>query len=570
MIVVFVKISFCNQILFIMKLKNIFIQYAFNNKMVLVIIFIYVIVILSIIQWGIPNEQHPFTYHMDEWHQLQAVRNTFKSFTPNAEGSAHGTIFHFFLSGIYLIPFYLLKIIDPFVIKSGLSSIPMQAKLFEILRLNTLLFGVMSLIVLNEIVKKYFKINPTIILVLFTCTPVWIYLSNYFKYDIALTFWILTAIFFLLRFGSNPSLKNYVYAGIACALALAVKISALPLLLVYIFSFFYFTTQKKRVYNHLLIGCFVFLIVFLIIGIPDVLFGKANYGDFLTSNLIAVSDVTNNFLLPYRPWWIYTFLVVMPINFGSVFFSIFLLSIIYWITITIKKVYIRNFFQIKNVVFILISFFIFLVSLWQLQIGANGNRLLVLLPFLALLGGAFLSRIQLYKISFIKRSVVIIVIACLLVIQFIESFAIINVKNNVDVRQSSSIWLVNNLKNGTTIGIENIPIYQLLPDIIVKEFYKKQRNSTIKTYFNYEVIDAATKRLPDIIVVTNREFEGTYLKKSLKKNLLQRMYHERYVLKKEFKPSLILYLLMKNELNMNASGLVPLTTISIYTKYNLQ
>src|SRR3989344_2372378 len=116
-------------------------NYLIDNKSFVIISLLYAVLSISVIDWGIPNNQHPFTYHMDEWHQLQSVRATFKYLTPNIEGAAHGTIFHFVLSGIYLAPFYLLRIVDPFLIKSGLSEIAMQAKLFEILRLNTLMFG---------------------------------------------------------------------------------------------------------------------------------------------------------------------------------------------------------------------------------------------------------------------------------------------------------------------------------------------------------------------------------------------------------------------------------------------
>lgn len=541
-------------------------SYYKENKSLFIILGCYSILMISIIDWGIPNNKHPFTYHMDEWHQLQAVKNTFKHLTPNIEGSAHGTLFHFFLSGVYLIPFYLFGIIDPFVIKSGLTAISMQAKLFEILRLNTILFGCLSLFVLNGIIKKFFKINPTATFILFIFTPVWIYLSNYFKYDIALTFWILLSIFFLLKFGSNPTLKNYVVAGIACALALAVKLSALPLLLIYIFSFFYFTDSKKIAYHNFLIGILVFIGVFLIAGIPDILLGKANYSDFLASNLSGLSSVSNNFLLTYRPWWVYTFLVVMPVNFGRAFFIVFLLSVIYWTVVSLKKICIKDVSSIKNEFFILISFFIFVLSLWQLQTGANGNRLLVLLPFLAILSGSFLHAIKFYKFSLWRKRTMIILLSSVLVLQLIESCAIIYIKNETDVRQLSSIWLTNNIKRESIIGVENIPIYQLLPDIIVKEFYGKQENPELETYFNVKVIDVSTKKLPDIIIISNREFEGKYLKKSAKKNLLQKMNQEKYILKKEFKPPQILYLLMKNELHMNTSGLVPIPTISIYVK----
>ena len=45
-----------------------------NNKSVTGLIIFYIVLMLSLINWGIPSNNHPFTYFMDEWHQLQAVR----------------------------------------------------------------------------------------------------------------------------------------------------------------------------------------------------------------------------------------------------------------------------------------------------------------------------------------------------------------------------------------------------------------------------------------------------------------------------------------------------------------
>lgn len=541
------------------KIKN-FIK---NNKSLIVISSIYAILMVSVIDWGIPNINHPFTYHMDEWHQLQAVKTTFKSLTPNTEGAAHGPLFHFLLTGLYLIPFYILKIIDPFVIKTAFSSIEMQTKIFEILRLNTIIYGLLSLFVLNQIIKKYFKINPTITLVLFTFTPVWIYLGNYFKYDIALIFWLLMAIFFILKFISKPTFKNYIVAGIFSALAVSVKISAIPLLFIYIISFFYFNKNKKILYFS--VGIIAFLLTFLIVGIPDVLLGKANYGDFLSSNITDVSSVTNNFNLDYQQWWLYLLLVIMPINFGHGFFIFFTTAIIYWIRKTVWAINKKKISDFKNEIFILLSFLIFLLSLWQLKINATGNRLLVLLPFLAILSGLFFNQVIKY-ISPKKKFVLILLVVIVLTIQLFESLAIIYVKNQFDVREGSSIWLVENIKKDSRIGIENIPIYQLLPDIAVKEFYEKEENHKKKTNFQFEVIDVSSKQLPSIIIVTNKEFEGDYLKKSAKKDLLKRLAKEKYKIAKEFKPPSVLYFIMKNELRMNTSGLVPIPTITIYVK----
>src|SRR5262249_15008730 len=148
-------------------------------------------------KWGIPNQNHPFPYHMDEWHQLQAIANTFRYGTPNTTGSANGTMFEFLLTGFYLIFLTILKIINPFVLTIDNSL--MRERVFEMLRINSAIWGTLSIFVFHGILK-YLKLPKKLGIFLFTFTPIWLMLSGYFKYDIALMFWILLSILFLIRF----------------------------------------------------------------------------------------------------------------------------------------------------------------------------------------------------------------------------------------------------------------------------------------------------------------------------------------------------------------------------------
>lgn len=529
------------------------------KKITVGIILAYSLAMISIIDWGIPNLNHPYNYHMDEWHQLQSIRAIFEYGTPNIAGAANGTVFQFLLSGLYLFPFVLLKIIDPFSIKTSVDSLLMQEKLFEILRISTLIFGVLSIIFLYKIAKTYFKINPIYPIVFFAITPLWLSLSNYFKYDIALTFWIISSLFYLLRYGSNPTIKNYVIAGIFCSLALASKISALPLFIIFIFSFFYFNFNKRKKYKDLLIGLLLFIGIFILLGIPDLIVQKGDYKEYLYSNLIRDPEIFNNFILEYKPWWIHVLLKVVPLDFGYVFSGITALSLIYWGFKLIPQIVKLNFKTFKDEIFMFVSMAVFIISLIPLELGANGNRLLVLLPFFAtfssLLVLKMLRRFPLLKIE------IYVAFILLFFIQFSQSFAMVYVKWQADPRQLSSDWMIKNVNKGSVIGIENIPIYQLLPDLIVKEFYvDNDKNKR----FNYQVINNTTISLPSTIVITNREFDLNYLNKSSKKLLIKRLNEKGYKIAKEFKPADILYKIMGSEFGFYSSGIVPIWTITIY------
>lgn len=537
---------------------NKIINYIIRNKSTVGIIVVYSLAMISVIDWGIPNPNHPYNYHMDEWHQLQSIKALYKYGSPNVGGAANGTIFQFLLSGIYLAPFVLFKIIDPSLIKSGVESLLVQEKLFEILRLNTLIFGVLSLFVISNLVKKYFKANAVLALIFFTITPLWLALSNYFKYDIALTFWIISSLFFLLKYGANPTLKNYIIAGVFCSLAVATKISALPLVFIYILSFFYFNFGKHKKYNHLFTGLFVFTAVFVTFGIPDLILQRGDYREYLYSNLIRDPIIFNNFILEYNPWWMQVFLKVIPLDFGYVFSGIFLFSLVYWNVKLIPRIIRLNFNNLRNEIFLYISLFIFILGLIPLELGANGNRLLVLLPFFAIFSYLFISK-MLKQFALHKNKIYALLII-LLVVQFFQSFSMIYIKWQADPRQLSSEWIIKYVRKGSMIGIENIPIYQLLPDLAVKEFYSKDN----KKNFDYKIIDISTISLPQTIIITNREFDLNYLRKSPKKDLLARLNKERYKIIAEFKPSQILYEIMGNEFDFYSSGIVPIPTITIY------
>lgn len=108
------------------------------------IILFYILAMLSVIHWGIPNPDHPFNYHMDEWHQFMSVKEVFKHLSNNVPGAAHGTMLQFIITGFYLVPFYVLHIIDPFALKNSISNLGMQEEIFTILRLNSLIFGILT------------------------------------------------------------------------------------------------------------------------------------------------------------------------------------------------------------------------------------------------------------------------------------------------------------------------------------------------------------------------------------------------------------------------------------------
>lgn len=535
-----------------------------SNKSVSLIIAAYAALMLVLIDWGIPNKNHPFSYFMDEWHQAQSVRTTFAMGSPNVSGSANGSMFHFFLSGLYLVPFITVGVFDPFSIKSYIDSLEMQGRLFELLRLNTLSFGVFGIILIAYIAKKYLKLNPFLASFLFAVNPIFLTLSNYFKYDIALVFWILLSFLFFLEYISKPNRATFFLAAFFSGIALSVKLSAIPLLPILICAFLLFNKDKKKKFRELAIALIIFFCTFLLFGIPDLLLGKGSIFEYLYDNLIRTPAYSQNYTLG-MPYWQYLLTKGVPSAFGTFLFLFFIFGFLIAAINIFKK---GNFDQRKRLyAFIVISLLFFILSLVPLRIEARGNRLLVLLPFMALLGALFL-KIALKTYSGALKKFLIIAFVLFLSFQTAESLSWQYIKLKADPRQKSSEWIKDNIPAKSTIGIENIPIYQFLPDIILKEFYFREYSQKAQTKFNYKIIDnSAIGDFPSYVVIANERASTDYLKYSPKKYLVEKLKIAGY--KKVFTAAsdFSFLKLFRNERDYFISGLVQSpNSISIYKK----
>ncbi|MFH0943037.1 MAG: EpsG family protein [Candidatus Beckwithbacteria bacterium] len=421
--------------------------------MVIVLILIYLGINLSLINWGLPGLDRVFCYHMDEWHQFKAIVGLWQQGSNNIPGAANGVSGHFILSGLYLAPFVFLGIIKP-ALMTAISNLEMQQRLFEILRLNTLIFGLGSILCLKQILSKHFKVKPVVGLAMLIGSPVFLISSNYFKYDIALVFWILLSLKLILD-------QRLIWAALAVGLALATKISALPLLGIYLLAFY-----KKK----LVPGGLVILFIFLILGIPDVWLKTADlaqYREFLTSNLITNPQISPGLNLGLD--WLLNLGLGLILGFG------------YWL-VSLRKNSLN-----KNQQLVLLGLILFVISLIPLRLQAVGNRLLVLAPFLAILVGQIKNKIIIYG---------------LVVLQLISGIYLILPKWQTDPRVKASKWIEANLPKGTIIGLENIPIYQYLPDIILKDYYLQEYGSDQEKLYEYVLINDWSESPPDIVIIT--------------------------------------------------------------------
>jgi glycosyltransferase involved in cell wall biosynthesis len=536
-----------------------------SYKGIILLILLYILLMLKGIEWGIPGLSHPFNYHMDEWHFSQALRTFLKYGTGSVSGAASIPLYHIVSTLAFLIPFYILKIVNPFLIKSSLDNLPMQHTLFEILRLHTLAYGVLFIAIIYNVFKKFLRFKPLLLTTLFIINPIFLLLSGFYKYDITLIFWIIITLYFLFKFKDSQNIYDFIFAGIACGLALSTKFTAAPLFIGYIFSYFIFF--KKYNFKIFLLSFVIVFFVFIVFGIPDMILGKGSYFELLNSTLVQGPMIDMFYNLGTVPS-IFLLFKEFPSMFGVFLISLFYISIVYYTFLLLLGVIKKTIFKYRVELLIYILSIVFLLSTILFGIDGGGNRALVLFPFIILLSGLFLKELfSKIKSKLLFTNILYFILILGFALQAIQSYSWFLVKYSNDPRQTSSEWILKNIPAKSSIGLENIPIYQMLPDFLLKEFYSKQYNSNTITRYSYKVISSSDKTFPKYLIITNDYDNVEYLKISPKKDLIEKISSLNYKKIKTFEPNMIIYKMFSDKVYLIIANILPVpVNISIYEK----
>jgi hypothetical protein len=260
----------------------------------------------------------------------------------------------------------------------------------------------------------------------------------------------------------------------------------------------------------------------LLFGFPDTLFGRGNILLYLFENIFGFPSTTVNFFLGMNPL-LYLFTRHYPVIFGSGLLILFVISIGYFSLLLFKK----GIKKIKIEIFILFTFFVFLISILPLQLFAGGNKSLVLLPFMVLI-------ISLMRIRPNMRFLIFFI--C--ISQLFVSLLWVYLKIQKSPQEKASYWVESNIKKGEIIGLENIPIYQAIPDTFQKEFYYQQYGVKQNYKYSYQLIDSKSKSLPTLLVISNGDIETKAFRKTAKTDLMKRIEAEGYHKVISFAPDL--------------------------------
>lgn len=528
------------------------------NKLASIMASIYIGLVLSLIGWGLPSSSHPFIYHMDEWHFLNAIRSVASIGDPNVEGSAHTAMFYPFSSGIFLIPFIIFKIINPFAVASSFTQFEMQQRIFEVLRLHTLISGVIGIAVVALISKYFLKIPSVILVVLLAFAPIFLSLSNFYKYDITLLSFTILGCLMMLLYNRTKKIRDFYLASFIWGLTFATKFTAIPLFVLIIVGYSLFTIRGKWKLKEVIIGLITFFATFTLFGIPNLFFGVGNLNEYFYSNLVSAPNVTNNIVFPYS-FWVYMLIKQLPGLFGIGLSVLLALSVPYYGRLVFNAFKKRDLQLHSGEFFSLATFLIFLASVAPLKIAGGGNRSLVIMSGALLVVGYFLK----YLFSGRFRKVAYIALPVLLLTQIIQGYSWVSARGDLDPRQASSRWINAYIQPNTVVGIENIPIYQYIPDIALREFYISQNKG--KTKYKFEVVDASTQLLPKYVIISYEDV-SQFIKYSPKKDLLLRLEKEGYIKVAKFEPKLPLFMDQRDFYIANIGPVFPTAQVAIFKK----
>lgn len=523
------------------------------------------LVCMLCLTWSGPSETHPFTYHMDEWHQFMSVRALVTQGTSNVEGAANGPVAAFILSALWLAPWAALHWTALNALAGPLDNLSLQSELFAWLRISTLVYAVCTLILAWEVQKQLglFRRNAwTLVFWLFS--PLWLMLTTYFKYDIALILASVGTVLTLLWMTHKPTLFRFLSVCAALGAAVSIKVTALPLIIILgVWSVRNLPRQQWVLYA--LNGAAVFVSVVAVFGFPDLVFlGKGEYIHFFYDNIVVVPSSSHLFQTGHSLW---TYLAFMqfPYQFGYGLCLYLLVLIVLLITHSIQKRKLPR--KLTASEWLVISgLFAFVISIVPLQLMMVGNRWLVLLPWIVWLGALLSQRIE-YEIEETWLPPVLRWFTALcVVIQIVHGIFFISVRLETDVRNSTSLRIMQ-MDEGTPLGIEAIPIYQMLPDGVLFDYYRTQYAHT-PAHFVYQIVDAHTPELPPYVLVTD-SLSTSILPQSPKAHLVARLLDEGYRMQWQEQPSFILHRYIGSRQQFALSGLnaAPMD-ITLYAKHN--
>lgn len=433
---------------------------SFNLKQInkeLTILGIIILIALSARLWGI-DFGLPYTFHPDEPRYLLSAQLLFKthSIDPLSLPDLSSSSFVYVINAVAYLPYYLIgklvgvfqspnDILAPEMIAMGVGRTALPST-FLLGRFVTALFGIANVALVFLIGKRLFtNANIGLLAALVTAlSSTNVSHSQVITPDTFVTFFVLLAFFGTASIYRNEKTIYYIICGIALGCVVSAKISgilaALPLLIVYFYRKGFKGIFNPNVYFMVIAGALSFVATtpYILGNFRDVVGDILSEGHHYSQGHAGMEGNPIQWYLSYM-WQTAGLIYILSV-----------LEIIRGLVQRSKEIIILSVYPI--------AYFIFICSFTV----RNDRTLLPITPFLYLLAASFLIFLVGMAVRLQSKVWRTIALSAVLCLSFAALFlpASKTIENNIklmrkDGRETSRIWIANNLPLGSKIGLES-------------------------------------------------------------------------------------------------------------------
>ena len=509
------------------------------------------------IKWGLTTDRyfHGHSYHPDEQLVLESLRGMNPSkldFKPRGVTMwSKGTLV-VYTTGIAIKLGSILNLLEYKNDYSFYKENPLElAKLYLAGRLVSVLFGILSIVLLFIITKKYFNQSTGLLTsFIFAIVPVHVVNCHYLSTDAMMCFWVLIVFFLSLKILESDKIVLYILSGLFVGISAATKYNS-SITLILPISAHIIKEIDKRNFNffrlfkiNILITICSALLGFIIVNPYSII----SFSDFKNGLLFSADVLTRPMVtpdtFPNQPTILFYITNALIFGTGPLLFMLFIAGIIYSLVRLDKK-------QLIIFIWLLVWLIILSQTNWKLL-----RWTIPMIPFLCILSAKLIIDI----LNIAKRTykiLTIVIVIFIFVNTILYSFAYVKLMSEKDVRDISSEWIEKNIPANSKIGL---PVLTFAWDAGILQmlcWYNKTepffKNITL---YNLVILDESVEKLkllkPDYII-----FSDFYSYPLIIEN---RRYHEHNKL--EFLTAVINYynLIMKVEKKPKKYGFYPVAS----------
>lgn len=466
---------------------------------------------LSVINWGLPDQEHFYPFYPDEYTVMMVLQNMnpaklnfYPQYVPYNR-LYPDPVSHYYLIGFSEFVAAKLSLLKLTKDKTYYLHNPaMYARLYLTGRYISILMGLGTILLVFLIGARIYSPQAGLAAALFLAlSPLHLVYSALMNVAVPTAFWISLALYWLVRFLETREMKWSILAGFTTGLAIGTKFTAFPLLLVLLTA--HIISEKKLAFNKKIIISFLMVLAAFALSNPYYIIAyQESVCEFISRYNIVFSQSVSH---PASGLTIFGFWYPLrSLLYNALGPALLLLAIGGFFLAVVKR---------SKYDLLLLSWIIayYLISA---QAGTDIIRYQTeQLPFMVLLAG----RLLFYDYGFWKKGnwlrlkllLTILVIAIAGIVTIARSAVIIDLMREPDPRSTASQWIKANIPNLAKIGLFSAPSEYAAPVINMQYYHDSRYPALALGCPAYKLIDLnySLEKLkqedPDSIIFTENE-----------------------------------------------------------------